>query len=157
ERAGQGGTSTRGARDADTSDPRRHLSDRAATATAQDHDKRAINRSGSAAGGVGGKRPGAKSGIRGAGYPAGSNPIGSLYDRLGSRTVTGHFTLPTGRVGQALALTVLGLLLAAGYLAVVAPVLDLYAAREATLADRRMLAQRLGGVADELPSLQTRV
>jgi hypothetical protein len=71
--------------------------------------------------------------------------------------VTGHLTLPTGRVGQALALTILGLLLAVGYLAVVAPVLDLYAAREATLADRRMLAQRLGGVAEELPSLRTRL
>jgi hypothetical protein len=71
--------------------------------------------------------------------------------------VTGHFSLPTGGAGQALALSILGLLLASGYLGVVAPVLDLYAAREATLADRRMLAQRLDGVTDELASLHTRL
>jgi len=40
---------------------------------------------------------------------------------------------------------------------VVSPVLDLYSQREATLADRRMLAPRLSAAAAELPGLQARL
>jgi general secretion pathway protein M len=46
------------------------------------------------------------------------------------------------------------LLLAAGYVLIVAPVLDFYHQREGTLADKRMLAQRLNAVAAELPGLR---
>jgi general secretion pathway protein M len=43
------------------------------------------------------------------------------------------------------------------YLLIVAPLLDLYSDREATLADRRMLAPRLSAAAAELPALRARV
>jgi general secretion pathway protein M len=46
------------------------------------------------------------------------------------------------------------LALGAGYVLIVAPVLDFYNQREATLADKRMLAQRLTAVAAELPGLR---
>jgi general secretion pathway protein M len=65
--------------------------------------------------------------------------------------------LPTGRAGQALALAILCLVLGGVYLLVVSPVLDLYAQREATLADRRMLAPRLSAAAAELPELRARL
>jgi type II secretory pathway component PulM len=51
--------------------------------------------------------------------------------------------LPTGRAGQLLALAILCLVLGGVYLLLVSPILDLYSQREATLADRRMLAPRL--------------
>jgi general secretion pathway protein M len=46
------------------------------------------------------------------------------------------------------------LALTAGYVAVLAPVLDLYSRREAALADKRMLAQRLDATAAVLPRLR---
>jgi general secretion pathway protein M len=65
--------------------------------------------------------------------------------------------LPTGRAGQALALAILCLVLGGVYLLLVSPVLDLYAQREATLADRRILAPRLSAAAAELPELRARL
>jgi hypothetical protein len=46
------------------------------------------------------------------------------------------------------------LALGAGYVVVLVPVLDLYSQREATLADKRMLAQRLDAIAIGLPRLR---
>ena len=43
------------------------------------------------------------------------------------------------------------------YLLLVSPILDLYSQREATLADRRMLAPRLSAAAAELPELRARL
>jgi general secretion pathway protein M len=65
--------------------------------------------------------------------------------------------LPTGRAGQALALAILCLVLGGVYLLLVSPVLDLYAQREATLADRRILTPRLSAAAAELPELRARL
>jgi len=65
--------------------------------------------------------------------------------------------LPTGRAGQSLALAILCLALGGIYLLLVSPVLDLYSQREATLADRRMLAPRLSAAAAELPGLRARL
>jgi general secretion pathway protein M len=56
-----------------------------------------------------------------------------------------------------LALAILCLVLSGVYFLVVAPVLDLYGQREATLADRRMLAPRLSAAAAELPALRARL
>jgi general secretion pathway protein M len=65
--------------------------------------------------------------------------------------------LPTGPAGRALALAILCLALGGVYLLLVSPVIDLYSQREATLADRRMLAPRLSAAAAELPGLQARL
>ena len=56
-----------------------------------------------------------------------------------------------------LALGILCLVLGGIYLLLVSPVLDLYNQREATLADRRMLAPRLSAAAAELPELRARL
>jgi general secretion pathway protein M len=65
--------------------------------------------------------------------------------------------LPTGRTGQLLALAILCLVLGGVYLLLISPVIDLYSEREATLADRRMLAPRLSAAAAELPELRARL
>jgi hypothetical protein len=65
--------------------------------------------------------------------------------------------LPTGRAGQLLALAILCLVLGGVYLLLVSPILDLYSQREATLADRRMLAPRLSAAAAVLPELRARL
>jgi len=56
-----------------------------------------------------------------------------------------------------LALGILFLVLGGVYLLLVSPILDLYSQREATLADRRMLAPRLNAAAAELPELRARL
>ena len=66
-------------------------------------------------------------------------------------------TLPTGRRGQLLALSLLLVALGCVYLLVVSPVLNLYSERAAMLEDRRMLLPRLRATAAELPALRTRV
>jgi general secretion pathway protein M len=53
-----------------------------------------------------------------------------------------------------LALSILGLLIVAAYLIIVAPVLDLYSRRNATLADRQSLLPRLSVAAEQLPALR---
>jgi general secretion pathway protein M len=65
--------------------------------------------------------------------------------------------LPTGSGGRPLALAILGLMLALLYLAIVSPLVDLYQAGEAKLADRQLLASRLARAAAELPALRTRL
>jgi general secretion pathway protein M len=49
------------------------------------------------------------------------------------------------------------LALGAGYVLIAAPVLDFYNQREAALADKRMLAQRLNAAAAELPGLRAQL
>jgi general secretion pathway protein M len=56
-----------------------------------------------------------------------------------------------------LALGLLLLALGSAYLLLVAPVLDLYAERQASLEDRRMVLPRLLAATDELPTLRARV
>jgi len=56
-----------------------------------------------------------------------------------------------------LALAILCLVLGGVYLLLISPVIDLYSEREATLADRRMLAPRLSAAAAELPELRARL
>jgi general secretion pathway protein M len=73
------------------------------------------------------------------------------------RAVAAIATLPTGRTGQLLALAILCLVLGGVYLLLVSPILDLYSEREATVADRRMLAPRLSAAAAEVPELRARL
>ena len=56
-----------------------------------------------------------------------------------------------------LALAILCLVLAGIYLLMIAPVLDMYAQREAMLADRQILLPRLSAAAEQLPSLRARL
>jgi general secretion pathway protein M len=65
--------------------------------------------------------------------------------------------LPTGRRGRLLALSLLLIALAGAYLLVVAPVVELYAERQAGLEDRRTMLPHLLAAADELPVLRARV
>jgi hypothetical protein len=65
--------------------------------------------------------------------------------------------LPTGRQGRVLAVSLLLIALAATYLVVVSPLLDLYEERAAFLEDRRLLLPRLRAAAEELPALRERV
>ncbi len=62
--------------------------------------------------------------------------------------------LPTGRPGQALALALLGLLLAVAWLAVAVPVLDRHAERADAVERRGALARRMAALAAGLPGLQ---
>ena len=66
-------------------------------------------------------------------------------------------TLPTGWPGRGLALGLLLVVLAMVYLVVAAPLLDVYAEREAVFANRRGLLTKLSAVAAELPALNLRV
>ena len=75
----------------------------------------------------------------------------------GGQAIAAIATLPTGRTGQLLALAILCLVLGGVYLLLVSPILDLCSQREATLADRRMLAPRLSVAAAELPELRARL
>ena len=62
--------------------------------------------------------------------------------------------LPTGVRGRVLALGIAVLLLAALWLGVLAPLLDLHAAREGRLATQRVLATRMAALAEALPGLR---
>jgi Tfp pilus assembly protein PilO len=62
--------------------------------------------------------------------------------------------LPTGRNGRLLALAVLLIAVVAGFLLLVAPLLDFYNQGEAAMADKRMLLPRLRAVAQQLPDLR---
>ncbi len=63
-------------------------------------------------------------------------------------------SLPTGRRGQALALALLLLVLAAAWLAVASPLLDWHTDRAEALQQRGLLARRMAQVAAGLPELQ---
>ncbi len=63
-------------------------------------------------------------------------------------------SLPTGRRGQALAVALLLLVLAAAWVAVAAPLLDWHAERAEALQQRAVLARRMTQVAAGLPDLQ---
>lgn len=63
-------------------------------------------------------------------------------------------SLPTGRRGQALALALLLLVMAAAWAAVAAPLLDCHASRAESLQQRSVLARRMAQVAAGLPELQ---
>ena len=65
-------------------------------------------------------------------------------------------SLPTGRRGQALALALLLLVVAAAWVAVASPLLDWHADRAETLQQRTTLARRMAQVAAGLPELQRR-
>jgi general secretion pathway protein M len=65
--------------------------------------------------------------------------------------------LPTGRRGQLLAAGLLLLVLASLYFLAVAPLVELYQQRAASLEDGRMLLPRLEAVAAGLPALRARV
>jgi Tfp pilus assembly protein PilO len=65
-------------------------------------------------------------------------------------------SLPTGHRGRFLALLLLLAVLGAVYLVVVAPLIELYAGRAATIEDKRMLVPRLKAAAEELPELRER-
>ena len=62
--------------------------------------------------------------------------------------------LPTGRAGQALAVLLLAVVLAAAWIGVAAPLLDWHAGRADTMAARRTLARRMAQIAQTLPALQ---
>jgi len=64
--------------------------------------------------------------------------------------------LPTGRQGRVLALGLLVLAAIVLWLGVAAPLMDLYDAQAAKLAQRTTLAARMALLAAELPALQTR-
>jgi type II secretory pathway component PulM len=65
--------------------------------------------------------------------------------------------LPTGRRGQLLAVGLLLLVLVSAFFLVVAPLVELYQQREASLDDGRMLLPRLQAAAARLPTLRARV
>jgi hypothetical protein len=65
--------------------------------------------------------------------------------------------LPTGRRGQLLAVGLLLLVLGSLYFLAVAPLVELYQQRAATLEDGRMLLPRLQAVAASLPALRALV
>lgn len=65
--------------------------------------------------------------------------------------------MPTGRQGRLLALALALFALAGIYVIVAAPLLDLYAERQAELADKRMLLPRLSAAEAELPALRARL
>lgn len=65
--------------------------------------------------------------------------------------------LPTGWRGRGLAVALLLVVLAAVYLVVAAPLLDLYAERAALAASRRALLLKLSDIGGELPALTARV
>lgn len=62
--------------------------------------------------------------------------------------------LPTGRVGQWLALGLALMVLAMAWLAVAAPLIQWHAERNEALAQRRALAARMAGIAAELPQFE---
>jgi general secretion pathway protein M len=64
--------------------------------------------------------------------------------------------LPGGRAGTALAVALLLMLVLLAYLAVVAPLIDWHADRQAALEQRQALAERLTAAANELPALTAR-
>jgi len=98
-----------------------------------------------------------KSHFRGARDAVRGIPRGLFTITAEGRAVAAIATLPTGRTGQLLALAILCLVLGGVYLLLISPVIDLYSEREATLADRRMLAPRLSAAAAELPELRARL
>jgi hypothetical protein len=63
-------------------------------------------------------------------------------------------SLPTGRVGQLLALGLTALVLAVFWVGVVAPLIDWYGERAETLAQQQTRAERMEVLAASLPSLQ---
>ena len=65
--------------------------------------------------------------------------------------------LPTGTLGRALALAILGALIGLVYLGTISPLIDLYRTREATLTERQLLVPRLVRVAAEVPTLRARL
>ena len=65
--------------------------------------------------------------------------------------------LPTGAPGRALALAILGALIALIYVALIAPLIDLYRSGEAALADRQLLVPKLEHLAAEVPGLRARL
>lgn len=65
--------------------------------------------------------------------------------------------MPTGRQGRLLALGLVLIVLVGAYFVLVAPVVDFYAERQASLANRRAILPRLVAAADELPALRARV
>jgi len=98
-----------------------------------------------------------KSDLRGVRDAVRGIPRGLFTITAEGRAVAAIATLPTGRTGQLLALAILCLVLGGVYLLLVSPILDLCSQREATLADRRMLAPRLSVAAAELPELRARL
>ena len=66
-------------------------------------------------------------------------------------------SMPTGWQGRLLALFLFIVALGGIYLLVAAPLLDLYAEREKTSEDRRMLLSRLKATTAEVPALRARV
>jgi general secretion pathway protein M len=66
-------------------------------------------------------------------------------------------SLPTGRQGRFLALSLLLVALGGIYLLAAAPLLDFYAERTAAVENSRMLLPRLKAAANELPGLRARV
>ena len=65
--------------------------------------------------------------------------------------------MPTGARGRVLAVLLVLIALGAVYFLAAAPLLDLYAERDATLRHSRMLLPRLEAVAEELPALRARL
>jgi general secretion pathway protein M len=65
--------------------------------------------------------------------------------------------LPTGSLGRALALAILGALIGLVYLATISPLIDLYRTREVTLTERQLLIPRLLRVTAEVPTLRARL
>jgi Tfp pilus assembly protein PilO len=65
--------------------------------------------------------------------------------------------LPTGPLGRALALAILGVLMGLLYLGIVSPLIDRYRTGETTLTERQLLVPRLERVAAEVPTLRARL
>jgi type II secretory pathway component PulM len=81
---------------------------------------------------------------------------GFTFAVSGDRVINAMPSLPIGRTGRLLAVGILFSAVVAGYLFVVAPLLDFYDQREAAIADHRMLLARLRTAAQQLPELRTK-
>src|SRR5579875_2942979 len=164
---GRGHADRRGAREAGAAarsagggDPRvarRHLSCRAGTARWQGDPLRPLERRRPPDRGAGGERRLPQSGIRRARDPARGAAHRGVHDRRGGEAVISLATMPTGGRGRALALALAIAVLAGLYLIVAAPLIGLYAQRQAMIAARQMLLPRLQAVAAELPALRARI
>jgi type II secretory pathway component PulM len=65
--------------------------------------------------------------------------------------------LPTGASGRVLAISILGVLIALVYVALIVPLIDVYQSGEAALADRQLLVPKLEHLAAEVPGLRARL
>src|SRR5262249_47091070 len=135
----------------------RHLSHGNGAAAAQGNPERPVCRGGPVDRGARRRWRVPKPEFCGARHAPRGAPVGTFHDQRGGRAVVSLTSLPTGRQGQLLALSLVLVALGGFYLLAVAPLLDLYAQRGALVENKLMLLPRLRAAAEELPQLRARL